>query len=396
MTSIATGFVRKLYRMLDEVDPTIIAWEPSGTHFTIHDEDRLDDTILTKYYRGKLTAFRQQLLNHGFTRDASSHTETYFHESFVRGNPAALDNIVCVPQPKIKGPPRKNKATKDKSRPQPYPTIRKPQNINIVPGSEEETVWKAINHFFYSDDKLAINPASLANIPGFTPSIVQLNLDDTPNAQHNPPSNPQPNPLFTKPAPSNPAPLNPLFVKQSPSPFPSIAPPPPLNPLFQKSVSNPLFQKPSDPFARPSNPLFDKPTTGFTLPALPTHAEPAKQPLFKRNSLGGDQWQHLVSSSVDRFMQFSDTFASPEDTFKFILEERQKLGQAKLPDAPNDEVLFSGLSTQAPDALISFLMGSSVDLLQKSVDTFESQQQQQHADDDGEDDDESDDSHEQL
>ncbi|KAF0700091.1 Aste57867_9370 [Aphanomyces stellatus] len=384
--SIATGFVRKLYRMLDEEDTSIIGWETSGTHFTIRDADRLDATVLHKYYRGKLNAFRQQLANHGFVGDASAAMETYHHDCFIRGQPSLLGNIVCVKQPPIKVPSQKRSkkaATKDKARDEPYPTLKKP--AHVPSGSEEELVWEAMTRFLYpADDKtITFNPASLANIPGFTPSIVQLTLDDAPPpATHNPLFAKSANPLFAAPfqqpfPPQQHAP-NPLFAK---------APPASMNPLFQKTTSTPTAM-PSPPSSNPlfnkqiSNPLFDKSATptsfGFGAPSASAAKPTDAKSLFHRNNSiggGGDQWQHLVSSSVDRFMQFSDTFASPEDTFKFILDERKKLDaeKSKLPPVVDSDTLFAGLSSQAPDALLSFLMGSSVDLLQKSVDTFEMQ-----------------------
>ncbi|RHY28853.1 hypothetical protein DYB32_005653 [Aphanomyces invadans] len=367
-SSIATGFVRKLYRMLEEEDASIIGWEASGTHFTIRDEDRLNSHVLLKYYRGKLTAFRQQLLNHGFERDpTASDQETYNHAYFVRGNPAALSQITCVEKPKIKGPPRKtsNKINKV-ARQEPYPT-RKPTHIPIVPGSDEDTVWRFLVGVCYSDDKLTFNPSMLTTNPGFTPSIVQLAIDDPA-----PPSFEGPNPLFAKTSPPNP-----LFGAK-PSLTPHMAPP--------LQVLNPVPSSSSN-----TNPLFDKSATptGFgALPAPSSSGLPASTPLFQRhNSLGGDQWLHLVSSSVDRFMKFSDTFDTPEDAFKFVLEERQKLEKekTKLDDAALPDVstsLFNGLANQGPDALISFLMTSSIDQLQKGIETIECIQQQhdQHAD----------------
>ncbi|RHY13313.1 hypothetical protein DYB25_002763 [Aphanomyces astaci] len=454
-SSIATGFVRKLYRMLEEEDASIIGWEPSGTHFTIRDEDLLNSRVLLKYYRGKLTAFRQQLLNHGFERDGAL-SETYVHPCFVRGNPAALSQIVFAEKPKIKVPPRKASTKKDATkaaRPEPYPT-RKPANIQLVPGSEEDVVWKFLINVCYSDDKLAFNPASLTSNPGFTPSMVQLTIDDATPA----PCFDGPNPLFAptaanfgskssslppmlappasfqvlKPAPplqSSPAasslfappsstsrlvmsPTMPpssggslLFQRPLHSTTTTIPAPPPPSLLFQPPGATAITPPPAVPTPLPSanplfshtspainasasgtNPLFDKSATPTGFGALPLPSPnglPSSmgkdKPLFMRdNSLGGDQWQHLVSTSVDRFMKFSDTFDSPEDTFKFVLEERQRLGAEKTKLAPDQSTgLFSGLANQGPDALISFLMTSSMDLLQKSVDTFETNQLQQ-------------------
>lgn len=100
---IATGFVRKLYRILDHESDAIIGWDPTGLSFSIHDSDQLNDVILPRYFRGRLLAFRQQLVDHGFQQlecEENETRETYQHVNFVRGCPGQLSRIVRAPKGK--------------------------------------------------------------------------------------------------------------------------------------------------------------------------------------------------------------------------------------------------------------------------------------------------------
>ncbi|KAJ0404122.1 hypothetical protein ATCC90586_007378 [Pythium insidiosum] len=107
--AIATGFVRKLYRILDHESQDIIGWDLSGQSFSIHDVEQLDEVVLPRYFRGRLDAFRQQLSEHGFERLPSSIEnrgtgrgvrETYKHKCFLRGCPSKLSRIIRVPLPR--------------------------------------------------------------------------------------------------------------------------------------------------------------------------------------------------------------------------------------------------------------------------------------------------------
>lgn len=104
---IATGFVRKLYRILDHESDAIIGWDPAGLSFSIHDSDQLNDVILPRYFRGRLCAFRQQLVDHGFQQiecEENETRETYQHVNFVRGCPGQLSRIVRAPKGKKAAP----------------------------------------------------------------------------------------------------------------------------------------------------------------------------------------------------------------------------------------------------------------------------------------------------
>ncbi|GAB9471462.1 Transcription factor skn7 [Globisporangium polare] len=102
---IATGFVRKLYRILDLESDAVISWDATGLSFSIHDAEKLNADVLPRYFRGRLCAFRQQLVDHGFEQLECEDNETrevYRHEHFLKGCPAQLSLIARVPKPKRK------------------------------------------------------------------------------------------------------------------------------------------------------------------------------------------------------------------------------------------------------------------------------------------------------
>ncbi|KAL3659630.1 hypothetical protein V7S43_015305 [Phytophthora oleae] len=111
---IPTGFVRKLYRILDHESTTIIGWDEGGVSFSIHDSAALDATVLPRYFRGRLCAFRQQLVDHGFTRcdcEEDDAREEYKHPDFIKGQPGRLSKIERRPQRKSSKPARKGETS---------------------------------------------------------------------------------------------------------------------------------------------------------------------------------------------------------------------------------------------------------------------------------------------
>ncbi|GMF15136.1 unnamed protein product [Phytophthora lilii] len=109
LPAIATGFVRKLYRILDQESAAVIAWDADGASFVMLDNDALETKVLPRYFRGRLSAFRQQLKEHSFTSDpAPQGQERYRHPFFRRGCPEVLNQITHSPLPR-KRPPRKKK-----------------------------------------------------------------------------------------------------------------------------------------------------------------------------------------------------------------------------------------------------------------------------------------------
>ncbi|RLN06041.1 hypothetical protein BBJ28_00013741 [Nothophytophthora sp. Chile5] len=109
LPAIATGFVRKLYRILDQENAAVISWDADGASFLVRDEAALETLVLPRYFRGRLSAFRQQLREHGFTLEpAERGQERYRHEFFRRGCPDSLRLITHSPLPRRR-PSRKKK-----------------------------------------------------------------------------------------------------------------------------------------------------------------------------------------------------------------------------------------------------------------------------------------------
>ncbi|RLN36590.1 hypothetical protein BBJ28_00013735 [Nothophytophthora sp. Chile5] len=109
LPAIATGFVRKLYRILDQESAAVISWDADGASFLVRDEATLETRVLPRYFRGRLSAFRQQLREHGFTLElAERGQERYRHEFFRRGCPDSLQLITHSPLPRRR-PSRKKK-----------------------------------------------------------------------------------------------------------------------------------------------------------------------------------------------------------------------------------------------------------------------------------------------
>jgi hypothetical protein len=109
LPAIATGFVRKLYRILDHESAAVIAWDTDGASFVLRDADALETNVLPRYFRGRLDAFRQQLKEHSFvSAPAAQGQERYSHPFFRRGCTERLNQITHSPLPR-KRPPRKKK-----------------------------------------------------------------------------------------------------------------------------------------------------------------------------------------------------------------------------------------------------------------------------------------------
>ncbi|EGZ20204.1 hypothetical protein PHYSODRAFT_493012 [Phytophthora sojae] len=109
LPAIATGFVRKLYRILDHESAAVIAWDADGASFAVLDPDALETNVLPRYFRGRLSAFQQQLKEHSFSSEpAVQGQERYRHPLFRRGCPEMLNQITHTPLPR-KRPPRRKK-----------------------------------------------------------------------------------------------------------------------------------------------------------------------------------------------------------------------------------------------------------------------------------------------
>ncbi|KAL3659631.1 hypothetical protein V7S43_015306 [Phytophthora oleae] len=110
LPAIATSFVRKLYRILDQESASVIAWDADGTSFVMLDNDALETQVLPRYFRGRLSAFRQQLKEHSFVAvSMEDGKEQYSNHFFRRGCPEELNRITHTPLPRKRAPRKKKR-----------------------------------------------------------------------------------------------------------------------------------------------------------------------------------------------------------------------------------------------------------------------------------------------
>ena len=87
--------------MIDQCDPSIVAWSSNGDSFTIKDTHALEKEVLPKYFNhSKFSSFIRQLNFYGFQKmrsdpDLQMRTEAvrFRHEFFRRGEPQLLHRI---------------------------------------------------------------------------------------------------------------------------------------------------------------------------------------------------------------------------------------------------------------------------------------------------------------
>ncbi len=190
---IASGFVRKLYRILDHEDNSIISWDASGKSFSIHNSEQLNETILPRYFRGRMTAFRQQLIDHGFEQlevEDNDSRESYYHDHFLRGCPARLGHIVRVPKSKKK--------------------VGTAPNMSMQPSTPASTMSPVTS-------SLSVHIAPTMNGSGRTPLAVKLNPGKRPSPNHAASSyshhvDKRLRPSLTAPSTSSSSYRNPLFT----------------------------------------------------------------------------------------------------------------------------------------------------------------------------------------
>lgn len=73
----------------------IISWQPHGRSFIIHDQKKMVNQVLPKYFnQTKYSSFQRQLNVYGFTKlDNGLDRGGYYHEYFLRGRPDLLTKI---------------------------------------------------------------------------------------------------------------------------------------------------------------------------------------------------------------------------------------------------------------------------------------------------------------
>eukprot|EP00644_Phytophthora_capsici_P017607 jgi/Phyca11/120853/e_gw1.42.387.1 len=158
LPAIATSFVRKLYRILDQESASVIAWDADGASFVMLDNDALETQVLPRYFRGRLSAFRQQLKEHSFVIvSMEGGKEQYSHPFFRRGCPEELNQITHTPLPRKRAP-------RKKKRKQPESATAKEVKIAKSVSKRPHRVPEPEPEFKHA----AIDPAALVGNPLFS------------------------------------------------------------------------------------------------------------------------------------------------------------------------------------------------------------------------------------
>ncbi|ETK91919.1 hypothetical protein L915_04613 [Phytophthora nicotianae] len=389
---IPTGFVRKLYRILDHESATIISWDEGGVSFSVHDSAALDAQILPRYFRGRLCAFRQQLIDHGFTRGDCEEDDTreeYRHPDFLKGQPARLSKIERKPKRKAKAARKFNGETQSKSVAAQIETSKRPISLkvtlNVPPreGRKRDRIETAISEiskrFKPSIAQTPSTTAKKAKNPLFSddPETGILSLAKfVEGTGLLPASSDLPDPIsyLNKAADTvNGTAQGTQVARQEVETAPTV-------PMFSDDmvksalfflVSSSCTGVESNTAAPVSTTM---PTSASTLPTAMTTsttnflasllassstggstATPfakGNNPLFNDQATDGDDdsiWNILVSSSVDRVRTAIGGVESPQEKLRLILEEREKLEeQRKKVGAPTGPIVPKSLVASNP------------------------------------------------
>ncbi|KAG7378021.1 transcription factor Hsr1 [Phytophthora pseudosyringae] len=380
---IPTGFVRKLYRILDHESAAVITWDEGGASFSIHDSAALDAQILPRYFRGRLCAFRQQLVDHGFTRgdcEEDDAREEYRHPDFRRGQPGRLSKIERKPKRKsaksARKPPVETISTRVET---PKPQISLKVTLSVPPregrtrnrvegaadpmakrrkttaGQTQQVPAKLARNPLFSDEPEpgAMSLAKFVEGTGFLPassdlpdpiSYLSKTGDAANGAQHNKATTgaEAAAPMF-----SDDMVKSALFFLVSSSCTGVES--------DRASSAAPVSAAPALPTAVTTS------TTGFLASLLAssstggtaaTSFAKGSNPLFSDQTMDGEEdsiWNILVSSSVDRVRSAIGDVQSPQEKLRLILEEREKLEeQRKKVGAPTGPIVPRRIVATSP------------------------------------------------
>ncbi|GMF15135.1 unnamed protein product [Phytophthora lilii] len=380
---IPTGFVRKLYRILDHESAAVIGWDAGGASFSVYDSAALDAQILPRYFRGRLSAFRQQLLDHGFARcdcEEDEKREQYRHPDFLKGHPGRLSKIERKPKRSAKS--TRKSAASEVSAPTKAVLPTKPQDrISLkvtltVPPAEgrkralregtDSQVAKRLkttpqppvksNNPLFSDDPEpgAMSLAMFVEGTGLLPASSELpdpisyltKVAEAGNRAAQ--NNGAPGVAVTDTATATTAPMfsddmvkSALFFLVSSSctglegNAAGIATNTPTSVPATTTATSALTAAPTVPTAITTSTtsflaslLASSTTGGSTAPSFARRSNP----LFSDQTTDGDEdsiWNILVSSSVDRVRNAIDGVQSPQERLRLILEEREKLEEQR-------------------------------------------------------------------
>lgn len=307
---IPTGFVRKLYRILDHESAAVIAWDDDGTSFSIHDSAALDAQVLPRYFRGRLAAFRQQLLDHGFQRrecEEDEDREVYCHPSFRRGCPGELSKIERKPQ-------------KSKKRKAPDTALSGSLSLKVqlhMPPLEDSKRKKPKNPLFSDDPDSSLSLAKFVEGSALLPAsselpdpISYLNKGEEQAKETMPP-------MF-----SDDMVKSALFFLVSSTGVDSNG----------KKDETTTSAAPALTAATTSSSFLASLLASSTTGGSGTASFAGKNPLFSDQATDGDDdsiWNLLVASSVDRVRSAITTVTSPQEKLQLILDEREKLEEQR-------------------------------------------------------------------
>ncbi|KAG2768645.1 hypothetical protein PC129_g18387 [Phytophthora cactorum] len=391
---IPTGFVRKLYRILDHESAAIISWDEGGASFSIHDSAALDAQILPRYFRGRLCAFRQQLVDHGFTRGDCEEDDTreeYRHPDFLKGQPGRLSKIERKPKRNAKAARKSNGEMQTKTvstlveTPKRQISLKVTLNVRPREGRKRDRIETAVSEIpkRFKPSTVQTQPiiAKKAKNPLFSddpePGILSL-AKFVEGTGLLPASSDLPDPIsyLNKAAGTgNGTSQDNQVVQQQVGTVPAA-------PMFSDDmVKSALFFLVSSSCtgAESNNPA---PVTATTMPAsaaptLPTAMTTSttnflasllassstggtttapfakgNNPLFSDQAMDGEDdsiWNILVSSSVDRVRSAIGGVESSQEKLRLILEEREKLEeQRKKVGAPTGPIVPRSLMASNP------------------------------------------------
>ncbi|KAG1690869.1 hypothetical protein DVH05_027471 [Phytophthora capsici] len=371
---IPTGFVRKLYRILDHESTAIIGWDEGGVSFSIYDSAALDANVLPRYFRGRLCAFRQQLVDHGFTRCDCEEDETreeYRHPDFIKGQPGRLSKIERRPQRKSSKSARNGeKSIKPVSTSKPQISLK--VTLSVPPRESRkrdhtEATGNLLTKRLKPVDSIQQLPTKKAKNPLFSddpePGTMSL-AKFVEGTGLLPASSELPDPISY---------LNKITTKeiQQGNAVPAVATGVAV-PMFSDDMvksalyflvsssctgvesnstaptttSTAMVPTPSPPAATSAAPTVQTAmttsTTNFLASLLASSSTggttttpftKGSNPLFNDQTTDGDDdsiWNILVSSSVDRVRSAINGVESQQEKLRLILEEREKLEEQRM------------------------------------------------------------------
>ena len=149
-TRAAAPFLKKLWKILQNEQPSIIEWMDDGRAFQVHDIPRFCSQVLNRYFRhGKYSSFTRQLNYFGFAKSAcqTGVSFTYYHPHFQRDHFEMMQSIQ-----------RKTTPTVEVQVPKKQVHVHSPLPYVVAPTSFELLMDEPIgNYSFYFQNNILIS-----------------------------------------------------------------------------------------------------------------------------------------------------------------------------------------------------------------------------------------------